>query len=149
MKRILALMLVAVSVACLQAAPERTVSSQADGIEKVVQITAPQINIEVADFNAAPSFSLLDVPRDARAIAVTKVADGSPAHWKAAAYRVQVVETSLICAVASQPPTAPPGPDNPASVGFVKNTARPAWHMPAPDNPGVSKAAAGQVQEMT
>ena len=140
MKRIFALMLVAVSVACLQAAPERTVSSQAGGIEKVVQTATPQLNIQVADFNAAlftiPVAVLVDVRPQAAATKVVAFS-AAPVHWKVA-YRATVVETSLVCA--ASPPTAPLGPDNPALAASVQNMARPAWHMPADYDPAIEVA---------
>jgi hypothetical protein len=145
MKRILALMLVAVSVACLQAAPERTVSSRADGIEKVVQIATPQLNIQVADFNAAlfttPVAVLVDVRPQA---ASTKVFafSAAPVHWKVA-YRAPIVEIGLICA--ASPPTAPLGPDNPGALGFVADNKTPsAWLTPDTADPTIEVAQEGQ-----
>lgn len=141
MKRIFALMLVAVSVACLQAAPERTVSSQAGGIEKVVQTATPQLNIQVADFNAAlfttPVAVLVDVRPQA---ASTKVVafSAAPAHWKVA-YRAPIVEIGLICAASL--PNAPLGPDNPGTLGFVADNKTPsAWLTPDTADPTIEVA---------
>ena len=137
MKRILALMLVAVSVACLQAAPERTVSSQADGIEKVVQIATPQLNIEVLDFNAAlftiPVAVLVDVRPQAAATKVVAF-NTAPVHRKVV-YRAPVDSAWLICA--ASPPTAPLGPDNPGLAASVQNTPRLTWYPPADYDPAI------------
>lgn len=147
MKKLIALLVCAFTAAALAAATPNThadIRTTEVGKEKVVSNTTSQLNIQVADFNAAlfttPVAVLVDVRPQA---ASTKVFafSAAPVHWKVA-YRAPIVEIGLICA-ASQPPTAPPGPDNPAVAAFVQNMARLAWHPPADDNPKTIKVAKG------
>lgn len=149
MKKLYALLVVAFSVSSLAVAAPNTHSvgprQGVDSNEKVVpSMTSPAI--EVFDFSA-PSWlaNPVAVLADVRppAVVATKVA---ALVNRKDAYRAPVVEAWLICA-ASSPPTAPPGPDNPAKVSFVQIMARPAWHMPADDNPGAIEGREGGRQE--
>lgn len=136
MKKLYALLVVAFSVSSLAVAAPNTHSvdppQRVDSNEKVVPITPSQITIEVADFNTALSFNLLDV-RDARATAVTKTIEGGASLHLKATYRDPVIETCLIGA--SPLPADPLGPDNPASAAVQNNTPWPAWRMPADYDP--------------
>lgn len=157
MKRFIALMMVGVmSAACLKAATEPTASFQAGGIEKVVHnMTARQV-VNVATLapfvtpqEAVPTARIIPVAlSEVRPLAATKVvlhrATGifnlKPAwlavskdtvRWKAVAHRSLAAKAGFS---AASPPTAPLGPDKPASV-TTQSTVRLAWHPPDDNDP--------------